>query len=63
MRQALIETAEDEIAAGDGSRRCALSRKSLPKEDLIRFVRGPDGELVPDLKERLPGRGVWIEAT
>ena len=62
MRQAIIGTAEDEIAAGDGSRRCALSRKSLPKEDLIRFVRSPGGELVPDLKERLPGRGVWIEA-
>jgi predicted RNA-binding protein YlxR (DUF448 family)/ribosomal protein L7Ae-like RNA K-turn-binding protein len=47
---------------GESLRRCALSRKSLPKEDLIRFVCGPGGEIVPDLKERLPGRGVWIEA-
>jgi predicted RNA-binding protein YlxR (DUF448 family) len=29
---------------------------------LIRFVRAPDGAVVPDLKRRLPGRGVWVEA-
>jgi predicted RNA-binding protein YlxR (DUF448 family) len=30
---------------------------------LIRFVVGPDGEAVPDLKHKLPGRGVWVTAT
>jgi hypothetical protein len=29
---------------------------------MIRFVLGPDG-VVPDLKHRLPGRGVWVTAT
>jgi predicted RNA-binding protein YlxR (DUF448 family) len=29
---------------------------------MIRFVVGPDG-VVPDLKRRLPGRGLWISAT
>ena len=29
-------------------------------DDLIRFVRGPDGQIVPDLACRLPGRGVWV---
>src|SRR5262249_17240481 len=29
---------------------------------LIRFVVGPDGAVVPDLKRRLPGRGVWVTA-
>ncbi|MEG6508429.1 RNA-binding protein [Methyloligella sp. 2.7D] len=43
-------------------RRCALSREQLPKDALIRFVASPDGEIVPDLKEKLPGRGVWITA-
>ena len=34
-----------------------------PVADLIRFVVGPDGEAVPDLKRKLPGRGVWVTAT
>jgi predicted RNA-binding protein YlxR (DUF448 family) len=31
--------------------------------ELIRFVVGPGGEAVPDIKCRLPGRGVWVTAT
>jgi predicted RNA-binding protein YlxR (DUF448 family) len=31
-------------------------------ENLVRFVLGPDGTIVPDLARRLPGRGVWVEA-
>jgi predicted RNA-binding protein YlxR (DUF448 family) len=31
-------------------------------EDLVRFVLGPQGDIVPDLARRLPGRGVWVEA-
>ena len=38
-------------------RTCIVSRASLPEERLIRFVAGPDGTVVPDLKRRLPGRG------
>ncbi len=34
-----------------------------PIADLIRFVVGPDGEAVPDIKCKLPGRGVWVTAT
>ncbi|HRH19080.1 MAG TPA: RNA-binding protein [Brevundimonas sp.] len=30
---------------------------------LIRFVPGPDGEVVPDLGRKLPGRGLWVEAS
>ena len=44
-------------------RRCALTRARRPKEELIRFVLGPDGAIVPDLRERLPGRGVWLTAS
>ena len=43
-------------------RRCALTRTVLPTERLIRFVSDPAGVVVPDLKRKLPGRGVWIEA-
>jgi uncharacterized protein len=44
-------------------RLCAVTRVSKPPEELIRFVQGPDGAIVPDLALRLPGRGVWVEAT
>jgi predicted RNA-binding protein YlxR (DUF448 family) len=53
-----------ERAAADGPvRLCAVSRSQKAPEDLIRFVLGPDGTIVPDLARRLPGRGVWVEAT
>jgi predicted RNA-binding protein YlxR (DUF448 family) len=42
-------------------RLCIATRSVRPVGDLIRFVAGPDG-LVPDLKRRLPGRGVWVTA-
>lgn len=44
-------------------RQCALTRESMPISELIRFVQAPDGSVVPDLKQNLPGRGVWITAT
>lgn len=44
----------------DPQRQCCLTRQSLPTTDLLRLCVGPDGDLVPDLKENLPGRGVWI---
>jgi predicted RNA-binding protein YlxR (DUF448 family) len=43
-------------------RRCAATRAQRPVEELVRFVVGPDGTIVPDLARRLPGRGVWVEA-
>ena len=45
------------------ARTCALTRELLPVESLLRFVVSPDGEVVPDLKRKLPGRGLWITAT
>ena len=63
MRQAAAEQDhEDDDGDNDAVRRCALTRARRPKDDLIRFVLGPDGAVVPDLKERLPGRGVWLTA-
>lgn len=63
MRQELVEPLHGlRNEAGDTVRRCALTRDRLPKQELIRFVLAPSGEIVPDLKERLPGRGVWITA-
>ena len=43
-------------------RTCIVTRKSGAPDELIRFVVGPDGALVPDLKRNLPGRGCWVSA-
>jgi uncharacterized protein len=44
-------------------RSCAVSRKQHDPAELIRFVAGPDGRIVPDIKRKLPGRGVWVTAS
>jgi uncharacterized protein len=41
-------------------RTCILTRELREPHDLIRFVLSPDGEIVPDLKRSLPGRGAWL---
>lgn len=47
-------------AKADLERRCVLTQKSKAGAELIRMVQGPDGCLVPDVKGKLPGRGLWI---
>ena len=42
------------------ARMCIAMREVRPVSGLIRFVAGPDGTVVPDIRNRLPGRGVWI---
>src|SRR5688572_17456412 len=55
--------AEGEELAHPSLRRCIVTRRALEKPAMIRFVIGPDGQVTPDLKERLPGRGLWVTAT
>lgn len=43
-------------------RKCALTHQRKSADKLIRFVATPQGEVVPDLAAKLPGRGVWIDA-
>ena len=55
----------DETGPGHGrapERRCLVTGAVAPKEALLRFVVGPDGALVPDVANRLPGRGLWLKA-
>src|SRR5215475_10719582 len=49
-------------AAAPRERLCVATREVRPVGELLRFVVGPDGSVVPDLRRRLPGRGVWITA-
>lgn len=44
-------------------RRCIVSGDVHAPDDLIRFVVGPDQQLVPDVDGRLPGRGIWLSAS
>jgi predicted RNA-binding protein YlxR (DUF448 family) len=41
-------------------RSCILTRRTAPREELIRLALGPDGQVAPDVRARAPGRGAWI---
>ncbi|TCR68915.1 RNA-binding protein [Bosea sp. BK604] len=52
------------LARKDGPERsCVVTRTVKAPDDLIRFVVGPDGVLTPDLRRKLPGRGVWVSVS
>jgi len=51
---------KDRTAAPE--RRCIVTGEVKPVSELIRFVVGPDGAIVPDLLGKLPGRGIWVSA-
>jgi len=44
-------------------RMCAVTRQVRPIDELIRFVVSPSGQVIPDLKRKLPGRGLWVSAS
>ncbi len=46
----------------DPERKCIATGESQPKARLIRFCVGPDGQVVPDVLGRLPGRGFYVSA-
>ena len=46
----------------DPERRCIATGEVQPKRGLIRFAVSPDGIIVPDVLEKLPGRGIWVSA-
>lgn len=60
LRTADVEA--EPVAEGGSLRLCAATRAVRSPEDLIRFVAGPDGVVVPDVARKLPGRGVWVTA-
>lgn len=43
-------------------RRCAVTRVPGTPDTLLRFAIAPNGHILPDLQERLPGRGIWLVA-
>jgi len=66
VAQAMEQVMESAVAdADDGApvRRCLATGTLRPKAELVRFVLAPDGTVVPDINERLPGRGLWLTAS
>jgi predicted RNA-binding protein YlxR (DUF448 family) len=53
----------DDGGSGSRERRCIVSGEIMPDSRLIRFVAAPDGQVVPDVAAKLPGRGLWVTAT
>lgn len=41
-------------------RTCILSRVEAPRAGLIRLALSPEGEVLPDVRAKAPGRGAWI---
>ena len=50
------------MAVHTPERRCILTRESGDAAAMVRFVVAPDGHVVPDVDEKLPGRGLWLKA-
>jgi len=44
-------------------RKCIATGEIQPKQGLIRFVMGPEAQVVPDIFGKLPGRGVYVTAS
>ncbi len=53
--------AKDDRAQGP-ERKCIVTGESLPTAHLIRFVVGPESQIVADVMGKLPGRGIWVSA-
>lgn len=41
-------------------RTCILTRATGGRDELIRLAIGPEGEVLPDVRAKAPGRGAWI---
>ena len=42
-------------------RTCVVTREKLPKKDLLRIVRTPEGVVVADESGKINGRGAYIK--
>jgi predicted RNA-binding protein YlxR (DUF448 family) len=59
-RTLLRKRTNDPLEAHVPERSCILTRRTAPREELIRLALGPDGQVAPDVRARAPGRGAWI---
>ena len=64
MAFAIAMTLEEPLAppSPGPQRTCIATGETGAPDRMIRFVVGPEGDVVPDLARRLPGRGLWVKA-
>ena len=64
MAFAIAMTLEEPLAppSTGPQRTCIATGETAAPDRMIRFVVGPEGDVVPDLARRLPGRGLWVKA-
>ncbi len=71
ITDSVAETDDSDVTPqkGAGSKKagperlCVVTRQNLAQAEMIRFALSPDGEIVPDVEGRLPGRGVWLSCS
>jgi predicted RNA-binding protein YlxR (DUF448 family) len=63
MSDPLVQPEPQTHAEASRQRRDIVSGAVMDEARLIRFVAGPDGAVVPDIGRKLPGRGLWVEAS
>jgi len=63
MRTPRNERLSPDICAAGPERKCILSGERGARESLVRLAVSPDGEVLPDVQARAPGRGAWIGVT
>ncbi len=56
------ESEPGDFERGSSERTCIVTRAKGSPQDMIRFVVGPGDVVVPDIRQKLPGRGVWVMA-
>jgi predicted RNA-binding protein YlxR (DUF448 family) len=57
-----MSESEQAVSTAGPLRTCIVTGEAMAPERMIRFVVGPDEQVVPDLGRRLPGRGLWLKA-
>ena len=62
MMTLLERPAPEPSMDGSRTRRCIVSGETLPEGRLVRFAVDPEGQVVPDVEAKLPGRGMWVRA-
>jgi predicted RNA-binding protein YlxR (DUF448 family) len=58
----MSQVVENPDRSNGAERKCIATGEVQPKFGLIRFVVGPDQQIVPDILGKLPGRGIWVSA-